>query len=239
MTMKKTGMKNGQALAEFALILPLLILMLTILFDLGRMVLAYSVLNNAVREGTRYAVVQDQLCIKYASDKTAIENKIRSYFYNTQDYNANSTVTFSDAAATVCLPQANDPYINITIQYKFHAITPGLQYLIGFGKTPTLTVQSTMYLTPFASELNPTSQISPTTQPTPTRTDTPTNTPTATRTPTPTWTDTPTKTPTATRTPTPIPTSTRTPTSTPTITPLTPTKTPKCNGNKCTPTPTP
>jgi Flp pilus assembly protein TadG len=154
--MNKIGMKKGQALAEFALILPLLILMLTILFDLGRMMLAYSVLNNAVREGTRYAVVQGQLCINYSNEKTDIENKIRSYFYNMQDFNANTTVIFSAAATSVCLPTDTDPYIQVTINYIFHPITPGLQYLLGYGKTPTISVQSTMHLTPYSSMPTPT-----------------------------------------------------------------------------------
>jgi len=55
---------RGQALAEFALVFPILVLVLVALFDLGRIVFAYTSLTNGVREGARLAVVnQDALLV--------------------------------------------------------------------------------------------------------------------------------------------------------------------------------
>lgn len=48
---------RGQALAEFALVLPILMLLFLSIMEFGRFVLAYETLNNAVREGARYAIV--------------------------------------------------------------------------------------------------------------------------------------------------------------------------------------
>ena len=48
---------GGQALVEFALILPVALLLLVGLFDLSRIVFYSTTLSQAVREGTRYAVV--------------------------------------------------------------------------------------------------------------------------------------------------------------------------------------
>lgn len=48
---------RGQALVEFALVAPVFLLMLLAIMELGRFILAYEVANNAVREGTRYAIV--------------------------------------------------------------------------------------------------------------------------------------------------------------------------------------
>ena len=45
---------------EFALILPIFVLLLVGLFDVGRLVFAYSTVNNAAREGGRLAIV-DQM----------------------------------------------------------------------------------------------------------------------------------------------------------------------------------
>lgn len=42
---------------EFALVLPIFILLLVGLFDVGRAVFAYSTVNNAAREGARVAIV--------------------------------------------------------------------------------------------------------------------------------------------------------------------------------------
>jgi hypothetical protein len=56
--MRPSKLISGQGLVEFALIFPLLFLLVMGLFDLGRAVFYSSTLNTAVREGTRYAIVQ-------------------------------------------------------------------------------------------------------------------------------------------------------------------------------------
>jgi len=48
---------RGQTLAEFAMILPVFLLVLVGLFDAGRLVFAYHTVNNAAREGGRQAIV--------------------------------------------------------------------------------------------------------------------------------------------------------------------------------------
>ena len=55
--MSHAALRRGQALTEFALVLPLLLLLFFAIFEFGRFVLAYEALNNAVREGARYAIV--------------------------------------------------------------------------------------------------------------------------------------------------------------------------------------
>ena len=52
---------RGQALVEFAFVLPILILLLVGIFDFGRAVYAFNTVNNAAREGSRLAIV-DQNC---------------------------------------------------------------------------------------------------------------------------------------------------------------------------------
>jgi Flp pilus assembly protein TadG len=49
--------RRGQALAEFALVAPIFFLMLFALIDFGRYVYYVQILNNAAREGARYAIV--------------------------------------------------------------------------------------------------------------------------------------------------------------------------------------
>jgi Flp pilus assembly protein TadG len=48
---------RGQALVEFALVVPILIFLLTGFFDLGRVVLAHDTRGHAAREAARYAIV--------------------------------------------------------------------------------------------------------------------------------------------------------------------------------------
>ena len=55
------GDRRGQSLVEFALVLPLFIIILVGIFDFGRAIFAYSTLNNASREAARQAVVDQTL----------------------------------------------------------------------------------------------------------------------------------------------------------------------------------
>ena len=49
--------ETGQALVEFALVLPIFLILVVGIFDLGRAVFQVNVLAYAAREGTRYAIV--------------------------------------------------------------------------------------------------------------------------------------------------------------------------------------
>lgn len=48
---------RGQALVEFALVAPIFFLLLFGIIEAGRFILYYQTLNNATREGARYAIV--------------------------------------------------------------------------------------------------------------------------------------------------------------------------------------
>jgi hypothetical protein len=53
----RRGGSIGQALAEFALVAPIFFLLLFGIIEGGRFILFYQTLNNATREGARYAIV--------------------------------------------------------------------------------------------------------------------------------------------------------------------------------------
>ncbi len=50
--------ETGQALLEFALVIPLLMLMVVGLFDLGYAVFVNNMISNAAREGARVGIIQ-------------------------------------------------------------------------------------------------------------------------------------------------------------------------------------
>jgi len=60
MTMKTKKHRKGQALIEFALILPLLLLVIIGIFEFGRALFVYANLFNATREGARYGLTHPQ-----------------------------------------------------------------------------------------------------------------------------------------------------------------------------------
>jgi hypothetical protein len=48
---------TGQDLVEYAIVFPVLMMLLLGVFDLGRIIYSYNAISNLAREGTRYAVV--------------------------------------------------------------------------------------------------------------------------------------------------------------------------------------
>lgn len=65
------GNRRGQAVAEFALVLPLVLLFIAGIVEMGRAWNIKQVVTDAAREGARYTVVQDPTV-----DSTAVKAKI-------------------------------------------------------------------------------------------------------------------------------------------------------------------
>ena len=53
--------RNGQSLVEFAIVLPVIVLVVLGLFDLGRGVFAYNTLAQAARQANRLAMVDQNV----------------------------------------------------------------------------------------------------------------------------------------------------------------------------------
>lgn len=54
---RRSRRSRGQALPEFAIVAPLFFMLLFGIIEVGRFIFYYEVLNNATREGARYAIV--------------------------------------------------------------------------------------------------------------------------------------------------------------------------------------
>lgn len=62
--MTLTSDDKGSSAVEFALVLPLLVLLLFSFLEIGRLIWAYSVVNSGLRDAGRYAARQDVDCSK-------------------------------------------------------------------------------------------------------------------------------------------------------------------------------
>ena len=103
----REGRTKGQSMVEFALILPILVLMLIGIFDAGRAIYAYNTVSNSARAGARVAIVdQNTARIKDAAKKKA----------------AGLGLTDSDVTATVCTTLACP--VSVTVVYDFTPVTP-------------------------------------------------------------------------------------------------------------------
>lgn len=103
-------------MVEFALILPILLILILGLFDLGRAVYAYNAVANAARNGTRVAIVdQNETQIKQvAFDRSA------GLLEDMDDV----SVTFECKDRIGCLA-------TVEATYGYKAATPMVEVLVG------------------------------------------------------------------------------------------------------------
>jgi Flp pilus assembly protein TadG len=104
---------TGQNLAEFAIVLPILLLILLVIFDLGRITYSYSALHNAVREGARYGVV-------HYTNTAGIESFARGYAIGLNQEDLTITPVYNSGAET----------ITVTGLYDFKTASPILRLIL-------------------------------------------------------------------------------------------------------------
>ncbi len=97
--------KKGQALVEFILVLPVIILLIFALFDIGRIIIAKNHLENVMSD-----------CVDMASANSSIE-EIRAYVQGDQNYK----ITLSTIGGT---------YTILKLETKIDLITPGMKRIL-------------------------------------------------------------------------------------------------------------
>ena len=130
---------GGQALVEFALVFPILILMLIVLFDLGRAVFIYTSLTNGAREGARLAAVnQDKpLVIQRAEEQTAATSPtVTVDFYlpptsTTADPSTAGSCGTFDSSGNVVAPPGVGCVAVVQVTANYSPLTPIVSNLIG------------------------------------------------------------------------------------------------------------
>jgi Flp pilus assembly protein TadG len=133
---------RGQALVEFALVIPVFLFAMVALFDLGRAVFAYNSLTNAAREGARIAIVNQHVASITARAKaqTAIveldDPSVSVGFYQVDD---DGGPDLSDP----CTPAAVGCLARVRFEATYHPITP-LVASVAFGDGVTLTATSVL-----------------------------------------------------------------------------------------------
>ncbi len=128
---RKSRREDGQAMVEFALILPVFLLILCGIIDFGWLFYNQLSLNNACREGARYAVVHTA----EDADTQAIINHIEK---TTTTVFANDGVDITVEYTSPADPTSGDIRVNLEADISF--FTPVLSTILGKEKTITSTV---------------------------------------------------------------------------------------------------
>ncbi len=128
---KKGKGEDGQAMVEFALILPIFLLILCGILDFGWLFYNQLSLNNACREGARYAVVNTAEGANTQAIINHIENTTTTVF-------ANGGVRTDIEYSSPGDPTSGD--ITVTMEADISFFTPVLSTVLGEEKTITSTV---------------------------------------------------------------------------------------------------
>lgn len=107
--------ERGANLAEFAIVVPLMVLLICGIVDVGRAFYGFIVVTNAVGEGARYGA-------RKPDDTAGIIQKVK-------DEMGSSSVFFASCAnATTSKPTVGStPSIEVSVECKFDPITPFIQ----------------------------------------------------------------------------------------------------------------
>jgi len=119
--------ERGDSLAEFALIIPVLLLIVIAILDFGRAIYAYGVVANCAREGARYGAIQGH-------DDEGIEARVREAAVGLDRSESTLTIDITRTITTV----------HVAVGYNFELITPLVAQVIGRSSFP-LASSTTMY----------------------------------------------------------------------------------------------
>ena len=200
---------RGQALVEFALALPVMIFVLLIAIDFGRVFFSYIEVNNAAREAANNAAAQaayyqngsesSQDYYNSAVNAASQETNTQGQAGATAPIVVSSPACFTPGSPPVSISCANAPQdsqtasgignqVTVTVTQPFTFFTPLISNFFGSGFSLSASATAPV-LNPLVAQISnptPTPTATATAGPTPTPTPTPTATATATPTPTPT-----------------------------------------------------
>ena len=127
----KTGKQRGAALVEFALILPVLLLVLLGIIEFGVILFDKAIITNASREAARERVNYK------APNETAIKTRILASYANRPITFGSDTLTADDITFTPAT-DATGTYWTATVRYTYRFL------YAPFGTTINLTSSTTM-----------------------------------------------------------------------------------------------
>ena len=121
---------RGQTLVEFAFVAPIFFFMIFAIIDFGRYVYYVQIINNAAREGARYAIVHGSNSFQPTGpgdDNAKIESVVRSYAIGVIGSGAvlNVDSYWRDPSNPMDVASnARGQEVRVYVTYDFHPIIP-------------------------------------------------------------------------------------------------------------------
>lgn len=137
---------HGQGLVEFALVFPVLAMLIFAGIDLSRAYLIHNAITNSAREGARYGIVQPtRITSADAADpanvKWRVLHELNSATVGAADIDVayvkrdatTLDATSASGRATYLASPVDYPYVRVTVHHAYHPLTPLVGALSGNG----------------------------------------------------------------------------------------------------------
>jgi TadE-like protein len=124
--------ERGQSLVEFGLILPIFLLFVFGIIDLGRAVYAYHTINNAAREAARVAMVDQTIThIEDAAMDQAVGLGLEAADISLDWRHANQADVPNSCLSLLGNDEVASCTVIVRVEYEFHAATPIIGDIVG------------------------------------------------------------------------------------------------------------
>ncbi len=133
---RRMGAESGQDLVEYALVLPLFLLLMFSTIEFGFLFFQYTMVVNAAREGARTGIVVDTTACGRDCLEDRIEAAVRSKMTSVDPHKVEVTSLW---------PTVNyQPLVQVTVRYQTGFITGALIEEMGGNGSVTLASTATM-----------------------------------------------------------------------------------------------
>ena len=144
--LRRRSSRSGQSLAEFALVLPIFLVLFFAVFDLGSAIFTFNSLTNAAREGARLAIVNQDTASVIARAETQVSvAEINAPNVSIDFYNAADDGT-PDKTAPCAAPISYGCLAVVSFESTYRPLTPIIGNIVfkngvTFKATSILTVE--------------------------------------------------------------------------------------------------
>lgn len=128
--------QRGIAAVEFILVLPVLLILMVALSEIGSILVRYNTLNKLVQNGSRYAVTN--IYGTATTDQIAPIDKIKNIVLYGDD-NGGGIVAIDTLTADSITVTHNDNFVTVTISYDY---IPFIDEIPIFGIPLTITISA-------------------------------------------------------------------------------------------------
>lgn len=126
--------ESGAAMVEFAIVLPLLLVLVLGIIDFGRALFVLNNLTNAAREGARFGATRIEPPPTNGAVQTAVRNRVTQY--------VNGAISPAPSGYTIAVTATNQS-VTVAIQnFPFQMLTPFVTMLPGLSAITMPTVTS-------------------------------------------------------------------------------------------------